>query len=80
MDNNVQKGSAFGIGKLLVKPYWTVSESLEATTYLLSNPKLAWEEVHNHENVMDKKLGAKWSTQEFFNETKYLFLRNYGGC
>lgn len=75
-----KKGQLLELENYWLKPYWTVIESLEATIYLLSNPKLAWEEVHNHKNVMDKKLGAKWSTQEFFNEPKYLFFRNYGGC
>ena len=74
-----KKGQLLKLENYWLKPYWTVIESLEATIYLLSNPKLAWEEVHNHKNVMDKKLGVKWSTQEFFNE-KYLFFRNYGGC
>lgn len=74
-----KKGQLLELENYWLKSYWTVIESLEATIYLLSNPKLAWEEVHNHKNVMDKKLGVKWSTQEFFNE-KYLFFRNYGGC
>ena len=75
-----KKGQLLELENYWLKHYWTVIESLEATIYLLSNPKLAWEEVHNHKNVMDKKLGVKWSTQEFFNEPKYLFFRNYGGC